>query len=49
MGGACSTYGRGVYRENLSERGHLGYPGIDGKIVLRWTFRKWDGEGGGAA
>jgi hypothetical protein len=25
---------------NLRERGHLGDPGIDGKIILRWIFRK---------
>ena len=43
MGEACSTYGRGAYRKILRERDSLVYPGIDGKIVLRWTFRKWDG------
>jgi hypothetical protein len=20
----------------------LGYPGVDGRIILRWIFRKWD-------
>jgi len=47
MGGACSTYGgrRGVYRVwwgNLRERDHFGDPGVDGKIILRRIFRKWD-------
>jgi len=27
---------------NLRERDHLEDPGIDGRIVLRWIFRKWD-------
>jgi hypothetical protein len=21
---------------------HLGDPGVDGRIILRWIFRKWD-------
>ena len=24
------------------ERDHLRYPSVDGKILLRWIFRKWD-------
>jgi len=36
---------RGVYRVlvgNLRERDRLGDPGVDGRIILRWIFRKWD-------
>jgi len=31
---------------NLKERNHLEDPGVDGRIVIRWIFRKWDGGGG---
>jgi hypothetical protein len=24
------------------ERDHWGDPGVDGRIILRWIFRKWD-------
>jgi hypothetical protein len=26
------------------EGDHLGDPGVDGRIILRWIFRKWDWE-----
>jgi hypothetical protein len=28
--------------ETTREREHLVYPGIYGKIILRWIFGKWD-------
>jgi len=40
MGERRGVYG--VLQGNLSERDHLGDPGVDGRIILRWIFRKWD-------
>jgi len=34
----------GFWCGNLSERDHLEEPDIDGRIILRWTFRQWNGE-----
>jgi len=36
---------RGVYRIPVGkheEKRPLGDPGVDGRIILRWIFRKWD-------
>jgi hypothetical protein len=33
----------GFWWGNLRERYHLEDPGIDGRIILRWMFKKWDG------
>jgi hypothetical protein len=46
MGGACSAYGeeRGVYSVLVGKpegKRPLGDPGVDGRIILRWIFRKW--------
>ena len=39
MGGKGEAY-TGFWCGNLRERGHLGDPGIDGRLMLRWIFRK---------
>ena len=33
----------GFWWRNLRERDHLEDPGVDGRIILRWIFRKWYG------
>ena len=33
---------KGFWWGNLRDRDHLGDPGVDGRIILRWIFRKWD-------
>jgi hypothetical protein len=47
MGGSFSTYGGGKRRiqgfgGETEGRDHLGDPDVDGKIILRWVFNKWD-------
>jgi hypothetical protein len=47
MGGAYSAHGErteytGIWWGNLRERAHWGDPGVDGRIILRRIFRKWD-------
>ena len=34
----------GFWWENLRKRNHLEDPGVDGRIILKWIFRKWDVE-----
>jgi hypothetical protein len=33
---------RGCWWGSKRERGHWGDPGVDGRIILAWIFRKWD-------
>jgi len=39
MGEGCT----GFWWGNLRERDHWGDPDADGRIILRWIFRKWEG------
>jgi len=38
MGGVCI----GFYWGKRSERDHWEDPGVDGRVILRCIFRKWD-------
>jgi len=45
------VWGRGVgctgfWWGNLRERDHWGDPDADGRIILRWILRKWEGTVG---
>jgi len=48
MGVACGAYERrremytGVWCGNQRERDQLGDPSVEGRMILRWIFRKWD-------
>ena len=33
----------GFWLANPRERDHWGAPDVDGRIILRWIFRRWEG------
>jgi len=49
MGWACGAYGgggevcTGFWWGNLREKDHSGDLDVDGRIILRWIFGKWEG------
>jgi hypothetical protein len=34
----------GLLRQFIDHLYHMENPGVDGRTILRWIFRKWDGR-----
>jgi hypothetical protein len=34
----------GFWWKDLKETDHFVDQGVDGRVILRWIFKKWDGE-----
>ena len=34
----------GFLSGKLREGDHLGDPGVDGRVILKWILQKWDGD-----
>jgi len=43
MGEGRGEVHTGFWWGGLRDRDHLGYPDVDGRIILRWIIIKWDG------
>jgi len=46
MGEVRGEVNTGFWSGNLRERDHLEDTGVDGRILLKWIFGKWDGGNG---
>jgi len=49
MGRACSTHGERISAymvlvEKMRDRDYLEGPGVDGRIILKWIFKMWNGR-----